>query len=414
MVAEIISIGDELLIGQTINTNASWIGSELSLLGIRVKWVDTISDSQQDIIDTIDLALTRSDLVVVTGGLGPTKDDITKHTLCSYFNTDLVINEEVLARVKEYFEKRGREMLDVNVQQAALPRSCEVIHNFYGTACGMWFEKNGKILISLPGVPYEMKGMMKDEVLGKIQNYFQAKALYHKTILTTGIGESYLADQIEDWERRVLDQGFGLAYLPSPGLVKLRLTSYNGKQDSEKIELLLKEVEDRFPANVYGYEEDTLPQVIGKLLLEQNKTLGTVESCTGGGVSGAIVSIPGSSAYYLGSLITYSYDLKTKLAGVNSETLLNYGAVSMETVIEMARGGKQSLGVDYCISISGVAGPDGGMPDKPVGTVWMAIAHENGCETKKLMLGDNRERNIQMTIFAALNMLRVILVSKKK
>jgi nicotinamide-nucleotide amidase len=414
MVAEIISIGDELLIGQTINTNASWIGSELSLLGIRVKWVDTISDSQQDIIDTIDLALSRSNLVVVTGGLGPTKDDITKHTLCSYFNTDLVINEEVLARVKEYFEKRGRKMLDVNIQQAALPRSCEVIHNYYGTACGMWFEKNGKVLISLPGVPYEMKGMMRDEVLGKIQNYFQAKALYHRTILTTGIGESYLADQIEDWERKVLDQGFGLAYLPSPGIVKLRLTSYNGKQDSVKIELLLKEVEDRFPTNVYGYEEDTLPQVIGKLLLEQNKTLGTVESCTGGGVSGAIVSIPGSSAYYLGSLITYSYDLKTKLAGVNSETLLKYGAVSMETVIEMARGGKQSLGVDYCISISGVAGPDGGMPDKPVGTVWMAIAHENGCETKKLALGDNRERNIQMTIFAALNMLRVILVSKKK
>ena len=413
MVAELISIGDELLIGQTINTNASWLGSELALQGIQVKWGTTISDDKGDILSTVDQALKRSQLVIITGGLGPTKDDITKHTLVEYFDTELVIDPTVLGKIQEYFRLRGRDMLEVNTMQAALPKSCTIIPNNHGTASGMWFEKNGSILISLPGVPYEMKGLMKDFLLEKIQNHFQTKALYHRTILTTGIGESFLAETMAEWESRIRDLGLGLAYLPSPGLVKLRISSYRGKIDAPVIQGFFKEIEEKLPQHVFGYENDTLPEVIGKLLMQAGKNLGTVESCTGGGVANAIVSIPGSSAYFQGNLTTYSYELKTKLAGVKVETLAKFGAVSEETVAEMAIGGREKLGVDYCISISGVAGPDGGTPDKPVGTVWMAVALEGECVTKKINLGDNRERNIQMTIFASLNMLRNVLLTKR-
>jgi nicotinamide-nucleotide amidase len=356
----------------------------------------------------------RSNLVIVTGGLGPTKDDITKHTLVEYFDTELVMNQEVLDRVEGYFVKRGREMLEVNRLQAALPKNCEVIPNYHGTASGMWFEKEGSVLVSLPGVPYEMKGLMRDLVLDKVVDYFKVKALYHRTILSTGIGESFLAKELEDWENRIHADGLGLAYLPSPGLVKLRISSYKGKEDEGLINSYINELVMKMPQYVFGFENDTLPGVLASLLIESNKTVGTVESCTGGGVANALVSIPGASVYFSGSLVTYSYDLKSKLAFVNPETLNNLGAVSEETVVEMAEGGRKQLGVDYCISISGVAGPDGGTIEKPVGTVWMAIAYEGKCETKKIILGDNRERNIQMTIFAALNMLRLTLLEKRR
>ncbi len=413
MKAELISIGDELLIGQTINTNASWLGAELALQGIQVKWCTTISDDKEDILFTVDQALNRSQLVIITGGLGPTKDDITKHTLTEYFNTELVIDPAVLEKIQEYFRLRGREMLEVNNMQAALPKACTIIPNNHGTASGMWFEKNGSVLISLPGVPYEMKGLMKDTLLEKIRTHFNTKALYHKTILTTGIGESFLAETMADWENRIREYGLGLAYLPSPGLVKLRISSYRGQEDAPVMEKFFKEIENKLPQHVFGYENDTLPEVIGRLLLKEGKTVGTVESCTGGGVANGIVTVPGSSAYFQGSLTTYSYELKTKLAGVNPQILEKFGAVSEETVREMAIGGREKLEVDYCISISGVAGPDGGMPDKPVGTVWMAIALEGECVTKKINLGDNRERNIQMTIFASLNMLRNVLLTSR-
>lgn len=414
MVAELISIGDELLIGQTVNTNASWLGKELSLIGIRVKWVSTISDVKEDIISTIDTALNRSSLVIVTGGLGPTKDDITKYTLAEYFNSSLVLNEGVLERIEAYFSARGREMLEVNRLQAMLPEACEVIDNHYGTASGMWFEKNNSVLISLPGVPYEMKGLMQDLILSKLINRFKTSALYHKTMLTTGIGESYLAETISDWEDKVRGLGLGLAYLPSPGLVKLRLSSYKGVVDTQLINDLFQELELRLFDYAFGYENETLSGNVGNLLREKQMTVSTVESCTGGGVGNAIVNTPGSSTYFLGGLITYSYELKSMLANVSPKTLLTYGAVSEQTVIEMAKGGRSKIGSDYCISISGVAGPDGGTVEKPVGTVWMAIDCEEGCFTKKINLGDNRERNIQMTIFASLNMLRLLLLKKKE
>lgn len=412
MLAELISIGDELLIGQTINTNAAWLGQELSLMGIRVKWVSTISDGETDIVNAFDLAFQRADLIIVTGGLGPTKDDITKHTLVKYFNTSLVMNQSVLDKVESFFIKRGREILEVNRLQAALPENCEVLINNHGTASGMWFEKNNRILISMPGVPYEMKGIMNDYGFDKIKSFFNVHGLYHKTLLTTGIGESFLAKELARWELELEREGLSLAYLPSPGMVKLRVSSYVGISDKDKVERYLNQVKDRFPSFVYGWEDDTLAKVVSDLALKYGVKIGTVESCTGGGVANEIVSIPGSSIYFEGSLVTYSYDLKTKLALVNPKTLGVYGAVSEETVIEMANGGKKVLGVDFCVSISGIAGPDGGTEDKPVGTVWMAIAHNGGVVTKKIKLGDNRERNIQMTIFAALNFLRLTILEK--
>lgn len=412
MVAELISIGDELLIGQTINTNASWLGQELSMMGIRVKWVTTISDEENELLSTFDLAFSRADLIIVTGGLGPTKDDITKHTLVKYFGNKLIMNEEVLKKVEGFFSKRGREILEVNRQQAALPENCQVLLNNHGTASGMWFEKEGKVLISMPGVPYEMKGIMNDYGFEKVKSFFEVKSLYNKTLLTTGIGESFLAKELSDWEERLERDGLSLAYLPSPGMVKLRVSSYEQGGVKEKVDGYLEEVQERFPEYVFGWGEETLALSVSKLALERKLKIGTVESCTGGGVANAIVSIPGSSAYFEGAFVTYSYDLKTKLAGVNLSTLEEFGAVSEETVIEMAVGGKERLGVDYCVSISGIAGPDGGTEDKPVGTVWMAVAYPEGFKTKKIKLGDNRERNIQMTIFAALNFLRLTILEK--
>ena len=412
MLAELISIGDELLIGQTINTNAAWLGQELSLMGIRVKWVSTISDGESDILETIDLAFQRADLIIVTGGLGPTKDDITKHTLVKYFNTRLVMNKFVLDKVESFFNKRGREILEVNRLQASLPESCEVLINNHGTASGMWFEKKDKVLLSMPGVPYEMKGIMNDYGFEKIKSFFNVQGLYHKTLLTTGIGESFLAKELSDWELELEREGLSLAYLPSPGMVKLRVSSYVGVSDKAKVEMYLNQVKERFPAFVYGWEDDTLAKVVSDLALRYNLKIGTVESCTGGGIANEIVSISGSSAYFEGSLVTYSYDLKTKLANVNPKTLEVFGAVSEETVVEMAVGGKNVLDVDFCVSISGIAGPYGGTEDKPIGTVWMAIAHNDGVETKKIKLGDNRQRNIQMTIFAALNFLRLTILEK--
>ena len=406
MNAEIISIGDELLIGQTINTNASWLGSELALINIKVKNCQTISDTPEAIMQSFDLAFKRSDLIVVTGGLGPTKDDITKHVLCEYFNTKLVVNNDVLKRIEDYFLRRDRVMLEVNSLQASLPEACEMIPNYQGTASGMWFEKDGKVLISLPGVPYEMKGMMKEIILDKIGDFFQVKALFHKTILTTGIGESFLAEKIKDWENDLLSKGFSLAYLPSAGLVKLRLTSPNGQKDEVLINNYFKELTKIVPENVFGYENDVLADVIGQKLRKARKTISSVESCTGGGIANEIVRVAGSSDYYKGSIVAYSYDLKCDLVDVKLETLNKFGAVSEETAVEMALGGLKKMNTDFCIATTGIAGPAGGTNEKPVGTVWIAIASKEKIHAKCFNFGDNRQRNMKMTIFAALNLLR--------
>jgi nicotinamide-nucleotide amidase len=403
---EILAIGDELLIGQTINTNASWLGQELSKIGARVTRSLVIADDKERILQALDQCYPETTCVIITGGLGPTKDDITKHTLCEYFDTKLEIHQPTLAKIEAYFTSRNRPMLESNIQQAALPVDAEILPNNYGTAAGMMFEKNGRYCVSLPGVPYEMKGIVLEELIPRLMQRFQLKAMYHYTALTQGIGESFLAEQISDWEDRIRERGFGLAYLPSPGLVKLRITSYEGKEDQAEIMGLFQELAIRLPEAVFGYENDSLPDVIGKLLKEERKTIGTVESLTSGLLAQQITSISGASDYFMGSLLTYSNDLKHRLCGVSVDSLLSEGAVSEKVALEMAENGAKKLGVDVCISTTGIAGPQGGTFDKPVGLVWIGLCISGKTIARKFQFGDNRERNIQMTVLSALNWLR--------
>jgi nicotinamide-nucleotide amidase len=403
---EILAIGDELLIGQTINTNASWLGQELSKIGARVTRSLVIADDKHRILEAIDQCYPETNCVIITGGLGPTKDDITKHTLCEYFDTKLEIHQATLAKIEAYFASRNRPMLESNIQQAALPVDCEILANNYGTAAGMMFEKNGRYCVSLPGVPYEMKGIVLEELIPRLMQRFQLKAMYHYTALTQGIGESFLAEQISDWEDRIRERGFGLAYLPSPGLVKLRITSHEGKEDQTEIMEFFRELANRLPEAVFGYENDTLPDVIGSLLKTKGKTIGTVESLTSGLLAQQITSISGASDYFMGSLLTYSNDLKHRLCDVSIDAILSEGAVSEKVAMEMAENGAKKLGVDVCISTTGIAGPNGGTVDKPVGLVWVGLCISGKTLARKFQFGDNRERNIQMTVLSALNWLR--------
>jgi nicotinamide-nucleotide amidase len=403
---EILAIGDELLIGQTINTNASWLGQELSKIGARVTRSLVVADDKLRILEALDQCYPETNCVIITGGLGPTKDDITKHTLCEYFETKLEIHQATLAKIEAYFASRNRPMLESNIQQAALPVDCEILANNYGTAAGMMFEKNGRYCVSLPGVPYEMKGIVQEELIPRLMQRFQLKAMYHYTALTQGIGESFLAEQISDWEDRIRERGFGLAYLPSPGLVKLRITSYEGKEDQAEIMEFFRELANRLPEAVFGYENDTLPDVIGSLLKNKGKTIGTVESLTSGLLAQQITSISGASDYFMGSLLTYSNDLKHRLCDVSIDAILSEGAVSEKVAMEMAENGAKKLGVDVCISTTGIAGPNGGTVDKPVGLVWVGLSISGKTVARKFQFGDNRERNIQMTVLSALNWLR--------
>lgn len=410
MKVEILAIGDELLIGQTINTNASWLGQELSLIGARIIRTTVVSDTKEAISGAIEAIFPDTDCVLITGGLGPTKDDITKHTLCELFQTELQIHKPTLEKIEAFFAKRNRPMLEVNIQQAALPIDCIILDNDMGTAAGMWFERNGTVFISMPGVPYEMKHIFSERAITRLREKFQLKSIFHKTALTQGIGESFLAEKLENWENEIRERGLGLAYLPSPGLVKLRITSYNGKEDEPIIDAYFERLANEIPQALYGFSEDTLPTVVGSILKEKQLTIGTVESCTAGFLANQICSISGASDYFMGSLLTYSNDLKHKIAGVSQESLAAFGAVSEEVAKEMALGGKTKLETDICIATTGVAGPTGGTEEKPVGLVWVAIALPDRVIARKFMFGDNRERNIQMTTWSALNWLRYELV----
>ncbi|MEN9304666.1 MAG: hypothetical protein RL264_3095 [Bacteroidota bacterium] len=406
MKVEIISIGDELLIGQTINTNASWIGQQFSLFGARVTRTLTIGDTKEAIVGALDAIQPTTNLVVITGGLGPTKDDITKHTLCAYFNTELAIHTPTLEKIENYFAQRNRPMLEVNRLQAALPIACTILDNNLGTAAGMLFEKNNVWYVSLPGVPYEMKGIVENELLPRVKNHFQLTSIYHRTAMTQGIGESFLAEQIADWEDEIHAKGWGLAYLPSPGLVKLRITSYQGEQDAAEIDTFFERLKERLPQAVFGFGNDTLPEVVGRQLLEKKLTFGTVESCTSGLLAQQIASISGASEYFIGGLLTYSNHLKNQLAYVPNELLEKHGAVSEEVALAMAEGGRKRLGVDCCISTTGVAGPTGGTAEKPVGLVYIGLSMPHKTVARKFQFGDNRERNLQMTVLSAMNWLR--------
>lgn len=411
MQAEIINIGDELLIGQVVNTNASWMAQQLNAIGIDIIRVTVISDDKNDIKQSIDDAFERADIILMTGGLGPTNDDITKYTLCEYFNSKLIFDEPTYKRIEQLFLLRDFEVTELNRMQAEVPDNCKVIPNNNGTASGMWFEKNGKILISIPGVPFEMKTMISDFILPELAKRSNLQ-IVHKTVHIQGIGESFLADYIKEWEAQLPDN-IKLAYLPQPGLIRLRLSAKGEKGNnlSDLINEQITKLQKLIPDLIFGYGEDSLEAVVGELLLKNNKTLSTAESCTGGYISHLITSIAGSSAYYKGSIISYSNDVKTELLGVSPITIEKYGAVSEETVIEMAKEVQKKLNTDYAIAVSGIAGPDGGTTEKPVGTIWIAVASNKSVTTEKFLHGEDRGRNIRKAALSALNMLRKVIHS---
>jgi nicotinamide-nucleotide amidase len=411
MQATIITIGDELLYGQTIDTNSAYMGRELALLGIRVREILSISDDKSAILEALARAEQASNLVLISGGLGPTKDDITKVTLAQYFNTTLVRNQEILAQLEAFFASRNRPMLQSNADQALMPASCTPLRNDRGTAWGMWFEKNGKVFVSMPGVPFEMEALMQQEVLPKVKTYFQLPVIIHKHILTAGIGESFLAEQIADFEDN-LPTNIKLAYLPGIGSVKLRLTANGTNREvvQEALDVEVAKLVAQIDKHIYGYDDDQLEEIIGKLLTAKDKTLATAESCTGGYIASQITMVAGSSAYYNGSVVSYTDESKQALLGVKQETLDSFGAVSEETVREMLLGVCTKFGTDYAIATSGIAGPAGGTSDKPVGTVWLAYGSPTGMRTKKLTFKGNRKQNIQLTALMALELFRKYLI----
>jgi nicotinamide-nucleotide amidase len=413
--AEIITIGDEILFGQIIDTNTQWIGSELTGIGVRTVRKTSVGDNKHDILSAFSDAWKRADIVIVTGGLGPTKDDITKHTFCEYFGSTLKMNEDALAHVTAFFAKRGRAMTELNIQQAALPDNCTYIPNQWGTAPGMWFEKNGVVYVSLPGVPYEMKNLMEFEILPRLKARFTLNVIQHKSVRTIGIGESFLAEKIAPWED-ALPAHIKLAYLPHFGQVKLRLTgtgsdavSLNGELQ-DQVNLLLPMIEE----HVYGYDLDELETVIGALLVKNNATVGTAESCTGGFLAHRLTNIPGSSAYFEGSVVSYSNSIKMNVLGVAEDTLIKHGAVSEATAIEMAEGARKLLNTTYALATTGIAGPDGGTEEKPVGTVWIACATPTETVTQLLKLANVRSINIEMASTYALNLLRKTIRKSEK
>jgi nicotinamide-nucleotide amidase len=411
MTAEIISIGDELLVGQVVNTNATWIAQHLHEAGIPVKQISAIPDDAEEIIKALDLAYSRADVILLTGGLGPTKDDITKNTLCTYFGTDLVFHQPSFDNVQRLFGNRGMEITDINRKQALVPANCTPLINHHGTAPGMLFELDEKILVSMPGVPFEMEAIMLEYVLPRLAGKDNDWIVAHKTILTQGVGESYLSELIKDWEDN-LPSGMKLAYLPQPGLVRLRLTAFgdNKEKTVQAIESQVDELKKLIPHLIYGYGIDTLEEIAGRLLKEKKYTLSTAESCTGGYLAHLITSVPGASGYYKGSVVAYSNRIKTELLGVSEKSLSTHGAVSEQVVKEMAEGARKRFKTDFAVSISGIAGPDGGTIEKPVGTVWIAVASANGMVAKKFMFGEHRGRNIRRAALAALNRLRVELL----
>ena len=413
--ASIITIGDELLIGQVIDTNSSWIAQQLNEIGVAVKRRVAVGDMYDEIWKVLDEESKEADIILITGGLGPTSDDITKPLLCDYFGGKMIVNEGALQNVKYLFEKVFKKPVSaVNILQAEVPDVCDVIPNKRGSAPGMIFHKEKTIYISMPGVPYEMKGIMEASVLPMLREKFKLPVIFHRTILTAGIGESALAEVIKDFETS-LPREIKLAYLPAYGMVRLRLSTsgFDKKETEEKIENYFANLKSLVKEYMVTDVDDTMPVVVGKMLKATNKTVSTAESCTGGYIAHLLTSVAGSSDYYTGSIVSYSYDVKESLLGVKENTLNTYGAVSEQTVTEMLTGLFKKLNTDYGIAVSGIMGPTGGTKDKPVGTVWIAVGNKSDQRTQKINLRFNRERNIEVTSIMALNFLRKFILENK-
>jgi len=433
MKIEIINIGDEILIGQVINTNAAWMAEELNRNGFKAFQFTVISDNREHILQALEDALNRADVVLISGGLGPTKDDITKETICEFFDTKLVFNEDAYENIEAFFARRGIEVTEVNRKQAELPESCMSLPNRMGTARGMWLERRTKdegrktrdeekkakselptancqlptAFVFLPGVPFEMKDMFTREVIPRLKERFTPQAIFHKTVLTQGLGESFMADIMKEWEES-LPEHIKLAYLPQPGIVRLRLTAIGSDEEAlqQEVESEIFKLQQLIPELIFGYDTDTLETIVGQLLMQQKKTLAIAESSTGGYLSHLVTSISGSSIWFQGSVVAYSNRAKEDLLYVKKDTLESHGAVSEQVALEMALGARGRFRTDYAIATTGIAGPSGGTPDKPVGTVWIGIATPDGVFAKHFLFGDNRERNIRRTALTALNLLR--------
>ncbi len=406
--AEIITIGDEILFGQTLDTNSHWISGALDEINVKVVRKTTIGDSEDQILDAFKEAEKRADLIIITGGLGPTKDDLTKPLLAKYFGVSLVRDEEALNEIQNLFQRANRPMSENNIAQADLPSNCEKISNRLGTAPGMWFDENSKVFISMPGVPYEMKAMMEELLIPKISKRFGTGIIYHKVIKTIGIPESTLASKISSWETN-LPQNIKLAYLPSVGQVKLRLTATGTNlQDMENT--VAKQVQMLVPlieSYIYGFDDDEIQKKIGDLLISNSHTISTAESCTGGYLSSLITSVPGSSRYYKGSIVSYSNEVKIEQLNILPKDLENHGAVSEEVVRKMAEEVRVRLKTDVSLAVSGIAGPEGGTEEKPVGTVWIAYADSEKTISKKVNFTKDRDLNIKLSAMSALNLFRL-------
>lgn len=411
--ASIITIGDELLIGQVIDTNSAWMAQQLNKAGIKVSRRVAVGDVWDEIWNALDAESRLADIILITGGLGPTADDITKPLLCKYFGSKMIVDEGARQNVITIFTRLNRPIIERNLAQAEVPDVCTVIQNKRGTAPGMWFNKNGKVFVSMPGVPHEMKGMMEDFVIPELGKQFELPVIIHKTLLTAGVGESFLAELIKDFEE-ALPAHIKLAYLPNYGMVRLRLTTsgFNKPEIEQEISLHFKQLQTLVKDHLVTNEDEPMEKVLGKMLQENNKTMCTAESCTGGYIAHLITSIPGSSAFYDGSVVSYSYGAKEDLLNVNHQTLLEKGAVSEEVVTAMAKGALRNIKSDYVIAVSGIMGPGGGMPEKPVGTVWAAVGSNKKIVAQKLFFRFDRQKNIELTAVTALNLLRKFILEE--
>lgn len=403
---EIITIGNELLIGQVVDTNSAWMGQLLNNAGFDVSQISSIQDTKAAIVRALDQSLERVDVVLMTGGLGPTKDDITKETLAEYNNSKLVFNQQVYNDVERFLKGRVKGINKLNRGQAYVPECCQVISNTMGTAPIMWFEKDNKIVVSMPGVPSEMKKAMTSDILPRLKKRFNTGHILHKTIQIFNIPEAVLAEQLEEWEDS-LPNYISLAYLPNPGKIRLRLTAKTDDVERAEgdIQRLVKHLYELVGDNIFSEEDVSVERLLAKELTKRGKTLASAESCTGGNIGHLITSLPGSSVYYKGGVIAYENSVKEAVLNVKTSDLENYGAVSQQVVEQMASGVRNLLKTDYAVATSGIAGPDGGTDEKPVGTVWVAAAGDFGVMSKCYNFGKLRERNIQRASEAAIVML---------
>jgi nicotinamide-nucleotide amidase len=415
MQVELVTIGNELLLGQTVDTNSAWIAQQLNVLGARVSRITSVSDTSDAILEILEDSGKRADIIILTGGLGPTSDDITKPVLCKFFDTRLTLNPAVFEHIQTMLAERGYEVNDLNKKQAEVPESAIILHNDRGTAPGLWFEKKGKIYISLPGVPFEMETLMVKRVMPKLREKFIFPVIFYKTVITQGSYEAQLAEKLEDFEA-ALPENISLAYLPSPGIIRLRLGTVGDDLEKLKrdIEMQILKLQGIIPEFIVGFNDDTLEMIIGEMLKTKARTLSVAESCTGGTIASMITRIPGSSAYFKGGIVAYSNEIKRDQLAIDPSLLGRYGAVSKQVVEDMAINTRLLFNTDYSVAVSGIAGPSGGTEEKPVGTIWIAVSCQGSTLSSQFRFGDNRERNIRRSSVTALNMLRKMIIDRDR